>query len=138
MIELPNNKYLILFDGICNLCNNSVNYIIRKDKKNRFVFAAIQSEIGGKIISELNIDTSKTDSIILLRNRSEYHFKSTAALKIAQDLQFPTNLAIVFLVIPAFIRNWVYDIIARNRYKWYGKREACMIPTPELKAKFLE
>lgn len=138
MIELPNNKYLILFDGICNLCNNSVNYIIRKDKKNRFVFAAIQSEIGGKIISELNIDTSKTDSIILLRNESEYHFKSTAALKIAQDLQFPTNLAIVFLVIPAFIRNWVYDIIARNRYKWYGKREACMIPTPELKAKFLE
>ncbi len=138
MIELPNNKYLILFDGICNLCNNSVNYIIRKDKKNRFVFAAIQSEIGGKIINELNIDTSKTDSIILLRNESEYYFKSTAALKIAKDLQFPTNLAIVFLVIPAFIRNWVYDIIARNRYKWYGKREACMIPTPELKAKFLE
>ncbi|NNF81414.1 MAG: DUF393 domain-containing protein [Flavobacteriaceae bacterium] len=138
MIELPNNKYLILFDGICNLCNNSVNYIIRKDKRNRFVFAAIQSEIGGKIISELNIDTSKTDSIILLRNESEYYFKSTAALKIAKDLQFPTNLAIVFLVIPAFIRNWVYDIIARNRYKWYGKREACMIPTPELKAKFLE
>ena len=138
MIKLPEDKYLILFDGVCNLCNNSVNYIIRKDKKNRFLFAAIQSETGDKIIRQLEIDTTKTDSIILVKNESQYYFKSTAALKIARDLQFPTNLYAVFLIVPPIIRNWVYDLIARNRYKWYGKRDACMIPTPELKAKFLQ
>ena len=138
MVELPENKQLILFDGVCNLCNSSVNYIIKHDKKNRFMFTAIQSEAGQQVISHFGIDTIKTDSIILVDENMRVSFKSTAALLIAKHLRFPINVSVVFLIIPPFIRNWVYDIIARNRYKWYGKRESCRIPTPELKAKFLE
>ena len=138
MIDLPQNKKLILFDGVCNLCNASVQYVIKQDKKDVFRFAALQSDIGQKIITQYNIDTSKTDSIILFTPEHQLFYKSTAALNIAKLLGFPTNLLVVFLIIPVFIRNWVYDFIARNRYKWYGKREQCMVPTPELNSKFLE
>lgn len=137
MTKLPKNKFLILFDGICNLCNASVNYIIKHDKKDVFRFAALQSDIGQKIIKEFNIDTRKINSILLYSEKDGICYKSTAALKIAKQLGFPRNILIVFIIVPAFIRNWVYDYIAKNRYKWYGKRESCMIPTPELQEKFL-
>jgi predicted DCC family thiol-disulfide oxidoreductase YuxK len=136
-IEIPKHKKLILFDGVCNLCNSSVQFVIKKDKKNIYLFAPLQGTIGQQIIKEFNIDTKKTDSILLYTNNQLYS-KSTAALKVAATLGFPTNILSVFIIIPTFIRNWVYDFIAKNRYKWYGKKEACMIPTPELKAKFLE
>ncbi len=139
MIEkLEHNKQLILFDGVCNLCNSSVQFVIKRDKKDMFRYAALQSEIGQQIIKKFNIDTSKTDSIILYSNEKGVFYKSTAALKIASKLGFPTNILGLFLIIPGAIRNIVYDFIARNRYKWYGKKEHCMIPTPELKSKFLE
>jgi len=139
MIEnLEHNKQLILFDGVCNLCNSSVQFVIKRDKKDKFRYAALQSDIGQEIIHKFNIDTSKTDSIILYSNEKGISYKSTAALKIASHLGFPTNILSVFLIIPAFIRNVVYDFIAKNRYKWYGKRDNCMIPTPELKSKFLQ
>ena len=138
MIGLPKHKKLILFDGVCNLCNNSVQFVIKHDKKNIFMFTALQSETGKEIIQKFNIDTSKTDSIVLYTPEKGIDYKSTAALKIALQLGFPINLMSVFFIIPPFIRNWVYDYIAKNRYKWYGKKEACMIPTPELKSKFLE
>jgi predicted DCC family thiol-disulfide oxidoreductase YuxK len=138
MTKLPKHKKLILFDGVCNLCNSSVQYVIKHDKKNNFMFAALQSEAGKQIIKAHNIDTGKTDSILLYSPEKDVVSKSTAALKIASDLGFPLNLMCVFLIIPAFIRNWVYDYIAKNRYKWYGKKESCWIPTPELKSKFLE
>ena len=139
MIEkLKHNKQLILFDGVCNLCNSSVQYVIKRDKKDRFRYAALQSEIGQDIIEKFHIDTSKTDSIILYSNEKGISYKSTAALKIASNLGFPTNILSVFLIIPAIIRNVVYDFIAKNRYKWYGKKDHCMIPTPELKSKFLQ
>lgn len=137
-LNLPNNKKLILFDGVCNLCNASVQYVIKHDKKNVFLFAALQSDIGKYIIKAYHIDTNKTDSILLYTPKKGMDYKSTAALKIAQHLKFPINAMAVFIIIPAFIRNWVYDYIAKNRYKWYGKKESCMIPTPELKSKFLE
>jgi len=133
---MNSEKKIILFDGVCNLCNGSVVFIIKRDKKDVFRFAALQSEIGQELISKLNIDTSKTDSIILVTNDS-YTSKSTAALKIARELSGGYPLLYVLMIIPAFIRNFVYDIIAKNRYKWFGKKESCMIPTPELKAKFL-
>ncbi|PKQ44010.1 thiol-disulfide oxidoreductase DCC family protein [Confluentibacter flavum] len=136
-LNLPNNKKLILFDGVCNLCNASVQYIIKHDRKNMFLFAALQSEIGKYIIKAYHIDTNKTDSILLYTPKKGIDYKSTAALKIASHLGFPINVMSVFLIIPAFIRNWVYDYIAKNRYKWYGKKESCMIPTPKLKSKFL-
>jgi predicted DCC family thiol-disulfide oxidoreductase YuxK len=138
MIEVPENKKLILFDGVCNLCNTSVQYIIKHDKNNRFLFTALQSDLGQQIIAEYKIDTKKTDSILLYTQEKGIDYKSTAALKIAIKLGFPTNLLSIFFIIPAFIRNWVYDFIAKNRYKWYGKKDACMIPTPELKSKFLD
>jgi predicted DCC family thiol-disulfide oxidoreductase YuxK len=135
--SLPENKQLILFDGVCNLCNTSIQYVIKHDKANRFMFAPLQSAIGKQIITAFDIDTNKTDSVLLYSNENGLSIKSTAALKMAKHLGFPRNLASIFFIVPAFIRNWVYDFIAKNRYKWYGKQDACMIPTPELKSKFL-
>ncbi len=138
MIEVPNNKKLILFDGVCNLCNSSVQYVIKHDKKDIFLFAPLQSNIGQTLIKKHNIDSNKIDSVLLYTPEKDITYKSTAALKIGAQLGFPTNLMVIFLIVPAIIRNWFYDFIAKNRYKWYGKNEACMIPTPELKGKFLD
>lgn len=135
--KIPKHKKLILFDGVCNLCNSSVQYVIQHDKNNVFLFAALQSDTGLEIIKTYNIDTSKTDSILLYTPEHGVVSKSTAALKIASQLGFPLNILVVFLVVPPFIRNWVYNYIAKNRYKWFGKKESCWIPTPELKSKFL-
>lgn len=137
--NVPKDKQLILFDGVCNLCNSSVLYVIKRDKNNQFLFAPLQSKVGENIINELNIDTTKTDSILLYKpSEQKIYSKSTAALLVAKSLTFPIKLLSIFLVFPAFIRNWFYDFIAKNRYKWYGKKDACMIPTPELKSKFLD
>ena len=138
MVNIPSNKKLILFDGVCNLCNASVQYVIKHDKMDVFLFTALQSESGQQIIKEYNIDTNKVDSILLYTPEKGITHKSTAALKIALQLGFPNNLLSVFFIIPPFIRNWVYNYIAKYRYKWYGKKESCMIPTQELKSKFLE
>jgi predicted DCC family thiol-disulfide oxidoreductase YuxK len=137
-LNLPKHKKLILFDGVCNLCNSSVQFIINHDKKNVFLFAALQSDIGEHLIEVYHIDTNKTDSILLFSTEHGIYCKSTAALKIARHLQFPINILSIFMIIPPVIRNWVYDYIAKNRYKWYGKKEHCAIPTPELKSKFLD
>ena len=137
MMELPHDKQLILFDGVCNLCNWSVQYIIKHDKKDVFLFTPLQSKVGQAIISKYHIDTTKTDSIILYSEKPRIYYKSSAALRIASRLGFPTNIMVAFLIVPPFIRNWVYDCIAKNRYKWYGKRETCMTPNQEIKSKFL-
>ncbi|XMO86028.1 DCC1-like thiol-disulfide oxidoreductase family protein [Algibacter sp. AS12] len=137
--KVPKHKNLILFDGVCNLCNSSVLYVIKRDKKSKFMFAPLQSETGKKIIEKFNTDTALIDSIILYNPaKNSINYKSRAALKIAAKLSFPTNILAIFLIVPNFIRNWVYDFIAKNRYKWYGKKDACMIPTPELKSRFLD
>ena len=136
--DLPKHKKLILFDGVCNLCSSSVQYVINHDKNNVFMFAALQSDVGKQVIKHFNVDPSKTDSILLYSPQNEtLKIKSTAALHAAKSLDFPLQLLSIFLIIPTFIRNWVYDFIAKNRYKWYGKKESCWIPTPELKAKFI-
>jgi len=129
-------KKIILFDGVCNLCNKSVTCVIKRDKKDVFRYAALQNEAGQRLVKKHDIDTSKTDSIILVDGDRAYT-KSTAALKIARHLGGGYPLLYGFMIVPNFIRNWVYDYIAKNRYKWYGKKESCMIPTPELKSKFL-
>lgn len=130
------NKKIILFDGVCNLCNSSVTFVIKRDAKDVFRFAALQEEPGQKLIKQYGIDTNKTDSIIFIENNKAYT-KSTAALRISRYLGGAYPLLYGFIIIPVFIRNWVYDYVAKNRYKWYGKKESCMIPTPELKVKFL-
>ncbi|MBC3846396.1 DUF393 domain-containing protein [Winogradskyella echinorum] len=136
--DIPKNKQVILFDGVCNLCNSSVLYVIKRDKKDIFLFAPLQSKTGIELINKFNIDTTKTDSILLYNPKSNsLKQKSSAAIHIAKYLGFPSNLLTVFFIIPTFIRNWVYDYVAKNRYKWYGKKDACMIPTPELQSKFI-
>jgi predicted DCC family thiol-disulfide oxidoreductase YuxK len=137
MVDIPKNKKIILFDGICNLCNNSVLKVIKYDKKDHFVFVALQSKSGQDIINYLKIDVSKIDSIILYQPGVAYDIKSTAALKIMKDFGGFWILTQVFEILPTPIRDYFYDYIAKNRYKWFGKKESCMIPTPELKAKFL-
>lgn len=127
---------IVLFDGVCNLCNNTVVTIIKRDKNDVFRFTPLQSAVGMVMVTELQIDTSEVDSIILVVGE-QYYTKSTAALRIARDLSGAYPLLYGFMIIPAFIRNWVYDIIAKNRYKWYGKKDVCMVPTAELKKKFL-
>ncbi len=138
MIDLPKNKKLILFDGICNLCNDAVLKVIKNDRKNTFVFTALQSETGKKVINHLKIDISKIDSIILYEPNVSYDIKSTAALKIMNDFGGFWKATQLFLIFPEKFRNLIYDYIAKNRYKWFGKKENCMIPSPELKVKFLD
>ncbi len=131
------NKKIILFDGVCNLCNNAINFVIDKDKKDIFRFAPLQSEIGKKLLEERGIDSSQTDSIVLIDPGNAYYLKSSAALHIAKELSGVYTIMGIFLYLPEALRDAVYDLVARKRYKWYGKRENCRIPTPELQKKFL-
>ncbi|GEP51818.1 thiol-disulfide oxidoreductase [Flavobacterium noncentrifugens] len=137
MENLPKDKKIILFDGVCNLCNSAVQFVIKHDLKDQFRFAALQSDIGMQILKHIAIDPKNIDSIILYEPGIAYYYKSSAAIEIAKGLGGFWSLSTAFKIIPTFLRNPVYDFIARNRYKWYGKQESCMIPTPELKSKFL-
>jgi len=134
---IPENKKLILFDGVCNLCNGAVQYIIKRDKKNIFLFAALQSDVGEQFVKERGIDTTKVDSIILIDPNIAYYVKSAAALHIAYEFGGIWKLLKIVEILPATFRDFFYTIIARNRYKWFGKKDACMIPTADLKARFL-
>lgn len=135
-MTITSTHKIILFDGVCNLCNSSVQLVLKNDAKDTFRLAALQSDVGQQLIQKFGIDTSETDSIILIDGEI-YYSKSTAALKIAKHLSGAFPLLYAFMIVPKFIRNIVYDYIAKNRYKWYGKQESCMIPTTELKSKFL-
>lgn len=135
---MKDNYKIILFDGVCNLCNGAIQFMIKHDKKDAFRYAALQSDIGQKLIAERHIDTEKIDSIVLIEPGVAYYTKSDAALQIGKHLKGYSTISSLLLGIPRVIRDFVYDFIARNRYKWYGKKQECMIPTPELKAKFLE
>ncbi|TXK76529.1 thiol-disulfide oxidoreductase DCC family protein [Mesonia sp. K4-1] len=138
MENLPKNKKIILFDGVCTLCNNAIDFIIKKDHKNQFVFASLQSDVGQKLTEERGIDTSQIDSMILIIPGEAYYIKSTAALQIFKRLKGIISLTRIFLPLPQSFRDGVYDIIAKNRYKWFGKKETCRMPSPEEKAKFLD
>lgn len=129
-------KSIILFDGVCNLCNNSVQFVIKHDKLNKFMFAALQSQRGQELLHQYNLPQQGFDSFVLVQNEKVF-LKSTAALTVAKQLDVPVKLLYGFIIIPAFIRNAVYNFIAKNRYKWFGKKDNCMIPTPALQSKFL-
>jgi predicted DCC family thiol-disulfide oxidoreductase YuxK len=130
------NKGIVLFDGVCNFCNSSVNFIIDRDKNDYFRFASLQSEAGIEILGRFGLDSTNLTTLILTENQM-FHIKSSAALRIAGRLRFPWNLFKIFLFVPPFIRNPIYDTIARNRYKWFGKSDACRIPTESERNKFL-
>ena len=129
-------KSIILFDGVCNLCNNAVQFVTKHDSSDKFVFAALQSATGQKLLQQYNLPQTGFDSFVLLQNGKVF-LKSTAALQIAKQLSGPVKLLYGFIIVPSFIRNTVYTVIAKNRYKWFGKKDSCMIPTASLKAKFL-
>ncbi len=138
MLDLPAGKKIILFDGLCNLCDSSVQFVIKHDSNDQFRFVALQSDLGQKIISHIGINEKNIDSVVLYEPGIAYYYKSNAALQVAKNLGGLFHLGTVFRIIPTTLRNALYDYIAKNRYSWYGKKQHCMIPTPELKAKFLE
>ncbi|TAE17616.1 MAG: thiol-disulfide oxidoreductase DCC family protein [Bacteroidetes bacterium] len=127
---------ILLFDGVCNLCNGTVQFIIKRDKKARFRFASLQSDKGQALLQEHNLPTREFDSVIYIRNGKCYQ-KSTAALYIMRDLGGFWQIFFPLIIVPPFLRNAVYSLIARNRYRWFGRQESCMLPTPELKSRFL-
>lgn len=127
---------IILFDGVCNLCNGAVQFVIKRDNKNQFLFASLQSEEGKQILKEHNFPMNRMDSFFLVENGKVYN-RSTAALKVVKKLSGLWGLLYGFIIVPKFIRDGVYNWIAKNRYQWFGRKDECMIPTPELKAKFL-
>lgn len=127
---------IILFDGVCNLCNDSVQQIIKRDPKGKFLFASLQSEVGQALLKKFNRPTTDLDTIVLVEGERHY-IKSTAALRIARRLKGLWPLLYGFIIIPGFIRHSLYNYVARNRYRWYGKQDQCMMPTPELKARFI-
>jgi predicted DCC family thiol-disulfide oxidoreductase YuxK len=126
---------IVLFDGVCNFCNGSVNFIIRNDPDGRFKFAPLQSEIGQELRAKHGIGED-VDSIILVEDGQAYTH-SAAALRVARGLGGFWSLGYVFVVVPAFIRDWAYKLFAKYRYKLFGKQEFCMMPTPEVRARFL-
>lgn len=135
--ELPKDKKIILFDGVCNLCNASVKFVIKRDTKDVFRFVPLQSDLGNKILNYIGINREQTDSIVLYEPGKAYFYKAEAALKIINEFGGLYYLLNILQIFPKFISNSVYDYIAKNRYRWYGKQESCMMPTPELAAKFL-
>lgn len=137
MQNLPKDKKIIIFDGVCNLCDASVQKIIKHDSKDIFRFVASQSTLGQEIINYLGIDTTKTDSIILYQPGVAYYYKAEAAFEIAKDLGGIFVFGALISWLPKFILDAMYDYVARNRYKWYGKKQACMVPTKEILNNFL-
>lgn len=131
-----NHSSIILFDGICNLCNASVQFVIKHDKAERFKFASLQSDSGQKLLQQYHLLQTDFNSFVLIENEQAYT-KSTAALMVAKRLKGLLKLFYGFIIVPVFIRDGVYNLVARNRYKWFGKKESCSIPTPELQSKFL-
>lgn len=129
-------KQVILFDGICNLCNSSVQFVIQRDADVKFNYAALQSSAGQQILKEHHLPSTDFYSIVLIKDGKVYQ-RSRAALEIARGLSGLWPLMYAFVIVPPFIRNGVYNWIAKNRYRWFGEKDECMIPTPELKSRFL-
>lgn len=128
---------LLLFDGVCNLCTGSVRFIIPRDPQGNIHFASLQSDAGQKILSDYGLSTEDFDTMVFVQDGKAY-LRSDAVLKIAGYLRWPWSMLRAFLWVPRFIRDWFYLRVARSRYRWFGKSESCMIPTPEIKSRFLE
>lgn len=132
-----NSNSTILFDGVCNLCNGAVTFVIKRDKKSQIKYAALQSETGQRLLKQFNLSANIFNSFIFIEDGIAYT-QSTAALKVCKYLTAMWPLLYGFIIVPGFIRDRIYKWIAKNRYKWFGKQEQCMIPTPELKERFLQ
>ena len=136
LLEISKTHPILLFDGVCNLCNSSVQFVIKRDPKSKFRFAALQSEEGKQLLEYYNLPVEDIFSVILIEGEKVYT-RSTAALRMLKHLGGGWSLFYFFIIIPRPIRDIVYKFIARNRYKWFGQKDSCMIPTPELQNRFL-
>jgi predicted DCC family thiol-disulfide oxidoreductase YuxK len=131
-----NDNAIILFDGVCNFCNGAINFVLKQDKKAIFRFAPLQSEAGQKLLQQYNLSTAEFDSFVLIDHGKIYK-KSAASLRVMNKLPWYWKEVQLLRIIPVALRDAIYDFIARNRYKWFGKKDQCMIPTPEMRNRFL-
>jgi predicted DCC family thiol-disulfide oxidoreductase YuxK len=127
---------ILFFDGVCNLCNGTVQWIVRHDQQQHIQFAALQSDAAQQKLLPLGIDPTQLQSMVLLEGGVAYT-RSTGVLRLARALGAPYSWAYVLMVVPAPVRDFFYKILAKNRYAWFGQRESCMMPTPDLKKRFL-
>ena len=130
------NKPVILFDGQCNLCNWAVNFVLAKDRREIFLFSPMQSDRGREILTQLGFTNKAVETIYLLENKKTYS-KSTAVLLILRQLPFPWKLSFAFIVVPTFLRDFIYHVVAKHRYIWFGKMNSCRIPSESEKSRFL-
>jgi predicted DCC family thiol-disulfide oxidoreductase YuxK len=128
---------ILFFDGVCNFCNSSVQFIIRHDKDKKFRFASLQSELGKNAIREVTTRYKVAPDSLILHDGENWYVRSSAALYVCKILGGPWKLLFAAIIVPRFLRDAIYDVIARNRYRWFGKKDACMIPTPDVKDRFL-
>lgn len=129
------SDHIILFDGVCNLCNGAVQYVIKRDRKGIFKFTSLQSETGRAMLVQSGLPENQLKSFVYIHG-NRFYTQSTAALKVAKQLKGPVQLLYGFIIIPRWIRDLVYDLVAKNRYRLLGRKDACMVPTPELKERF--
>jgi len=135
---IDQKKKIILFDGECNLCDWSVRLLLKNDPRDIFRFTSLQSELGQKIQAEYNIDSSKMNSVILIDNYTKYKSKTTAIFSMTRSMERLWPLFNVFWIVPKFIRDVVYTWITKNRYRWFGKMNTCMVMTDDIRHKFLD
>ncbi len=136
MNNILKNKTILLFDCYCNLCHSSVQFILRHEKNNSIYFTSLQSPIGIEILNQYSINPNKIDSLVLIEKNKAY-IKSSAALRVSKYLKGLYPITFNLLIVPSFIRNWAYDYIAKNRYKWFGKMSSCLVPDENLSKRFL-
>jgi len=134
---MKEEKKIVLFDGVCNLCSSSVQFIISHDKKNQFLFGSLQGKAGREYLQKFNLPENDFNSFMLVEG-DQLFTRSSGALRMLKHLGGRWQLLYAFIIIPKFIRDGIYNLVAKNRYKWFGKKEECWIPTPEWKAKFLD
>lgn len=134
--DIMQKKSIVLIDGVCHLCQGLIRFIIPRDPKARFLFAPLQSEIAAKLMNEAGLKAGSLNTVVLLEN-GVYYTESAAVLRIARKLRFPWPVAYFFIIVPRPIRNALYRYVANNRYRWFGRDEQCLLPTPEIKRRFL-
>ncbi len=137
LASIPTDKPILLFDGVCNLCNGFVQFVIQRDPEGKIRFASLQSDAGQTLLQAADMPTEELSTVVLYEN-GRFYTHSDVPLLVARKFGGAWPLLYGFVIIPKFIRDGIYNWIARNRYRWFGKRESCMIPTPDLKARFLD
>lgn len=138
MQNLAQHKKIILFDGLCNLCDATVQFIIKRDTKDVFRFVSLQSDLGRELLQKLPIEFQLTDSVFLYESEKVFFYKSQAVFEIVKSIGGIYYCLLIFKLLPNTITNAVYDFIAKNRYRWWGKKESCLVPSKDLQSKFLK